>query len=95
MGQPEKIAKFRERVEWTTTELAGHLGISQAMVSSVENGSKTPSLPVANAWVDWAKAEAKERRVPLRDVPTQWDLDFSGRKRGGSSPVSSNRPERG
>lgn len=43
---PETIKQFRKTKGWSQAELAGVLGVDQATVSRIENGSE-PSGPVA------------------------------------------------
>ena len=45
------------------------------LATQVELGQKTPGLSVANAWIRWARREARKQEVSERMVPTHEDLE--------------------
>lgn len=44
MGIGQRVRDFRERQNLTQTALAGRVGVHQAYIANIENGSKSPSI---------------------------------------------------
>jgi transcriptional regulator with XRE-family HTH domain len=46
-GWPERLKRLRARHDWTQTQLAARLRISQSQVSAFLSGSREPTRPIA------------------------------------------------
>ena len=61
MSIAENIKTLREKAGFQQSELAGKVGVSQAIICKIENGLKTPSLALG-------RLLAKELNCTLDDL---------------------------